>query len=164
MTLRYARLGVIVVAAGVGLSSSGCALMRVGPVAEIHDVQSTDQAAKNLEAVRALQAASSGHDPMAEHARSAPAPGADSSARRTAPLSPFVPSQPQPTRSSSAARSRREGDGLARLPWTPSTLSPPAPPDRPVSAYTKPAPVGPDYAGPIWCAPDWMGGQRCLAR
>jgi hypothetical protein len=164
MTLRYAHLGAIAVTAGLAWWGLGCALMRVGPAAEIQDVQSNDQAAKNLEAVRALQAASSRHEPRTEHALPAPARGADSSARSAAPLSPFVSSQPPPARSSSAAGSRRKSEGLARLPWTPPTLSSPGPPDRPVSTYMIPAPVGPDYAGTIQCASDGMGGQRCLAR
>jgi hypothetical protein len=55
-------------------------------------------------------------------------------------------------------------DASARLPWTPSAPARPTLPDRPVPAYTTPAPVGPDYSGSVRCAPDGMGGQRCAGR
>jgi hypothetical protein len=68
--------------------------------------------------------------------------------------------RPAPSPSSSAGQS----DVPAKLPWTPTAPQRSALPDRPVPAYTTPAPVGPDYSGSIRCAPDGMGGQRCVGR
>lgn len=163
MGLQYARLGVIAVTAGISLWSPGCAMMRVGPAAEIQDLRSQDQAEENLAAVRAFQAQVDRRERMAEETVP-PTPGADSSTRSPDQLSQLAPLQRQSLRSSSAASSPRKDDGMATLPWTPPPLSSPAPPDRSVPAYTTPAPVGPDYTGPARCVPDGMGGQRCGAR
>jgi hypothetical protein len=67
---------------------------------------------------------------------------------------------PSPSSSSPAV----PGNAPAKLPWTPTAPHRPTVPDRPVPAYTTPAPVGPDYSGSIRCAPDGMGGQRCVGR
>lgn len=161
---QYARVGMIAITIGIGLWSPGCAMMRVGPAAEIQDLRSQDQAEENLAAVRALQAQVDRREWMAEETVPSPTPGADSSTRNPDQLSQLAPLQRQSLRPSSAASSRRKHDGMATLPWTPPPLSSPAPPDRSVPAYTTPAPVGPDYTGTTRCVPDGMGGQRCGAR
>jgi hypothetical protein len=72
---------------------------------------------------------------------------------------PIVPSS-SPMRPRASAQSQVPPIRL----WTPSPLTRPSLPDRPVPAYTIPAPVGPDYHGTIRCLPDGLGGQRCLPR
>jgi hypothetical protein len=136
------------------LGSSGCSLIRIGPAADIHKDPRTD-AERNLDAIRAMQA----------EWRSRAAPGSAPSPSSVSPhdvapprsRSQTVPSSPSPSPVPS-------GDASARLPWTPPAAARPPAPDRPVPAYTIPAPVGPDYSGTIRCAPDGLGGQRCTGR
>ena len=135
---------------------SGCSLMMVGPSVRELNLDSQDNAQENLKAIRAMLAD--------QHSRLP--------ATRTPDVSP--PSAPSESKNSdgpsmlnelpSSPSSLPAAPPPAKLPWTPPSISRPAPPDRSVPAYTVPAPVGPDYSGSIRCAPDGMGGQRCAAR
>jgi len=144
------------------LWSSGCGLMMIGQPVEPIDFTSQDNAEENLKAIRAMLA-----DQRSRHAPSAVQPSDASSV----PVPPSTESksevEPHSTLNSltpSSASSAVNADALAKLPWTPPSVSRPSPPDRSVPAYTIPAPVGPDYSGSIRCVPDGMGGQRCMAR
>ena len=142
---------------------SGCGFMMIGPPVEKIDLSSQDDAEENLKAIRAILAD--------ETRRSAPF----SDKPFDEPLTPLPPTESKPlsephsavavvTFSASAARTP---SAPARLPWTPpkvSRFNSSTPPDRPVPAYTIPAPVVPGYMGTIHCVPDGMGGQRCLGR
>ena len=141
------------------LLSSGCGLIMVGEPVKKQDVSSQDDAEENLKAVRAMiadQAARRSELQQPSGLSTQPLP-ADAGPSLSEPSSG---PHPAPSPSSSTGR----GDGPAKLPWTPSPPERPTAPDRPVPAYTVPAPVGPDYSGSIRCAPDGMGGQRCLGR
>jgi hypothetical protein len=144
------------------LWSSGCGLIMVGQPVEPKDFTSQDNAEENLKAIRAMLA-----DQRSRHASSAvkpsdassvPVPPSTESKSEVEPHSTLNPVTP------SSASSSVNADAPAKLPWTPPSVSRPSPPDRPVPAYTIPAPVGPDYSGSIRCVPDGMGGQRCVAR
>jgi hypothetical protein len=100
-----------------------------------------DQASRRLE--------ERNHSPQPLRPDAAPSPVEPSSGRRLAP---------------SQSSSDGQADVPAKLPWTPAAPARLATPDRPVPAYTVPAPVGPDYSGSVRCAPDGMGGQRCVGR
>jgi hypothetical protein len=137
---------------------SACGIIMIGEPVKHQDLSSEDEAEENLKAIRAMLRDHASHPPDEK-----------SSGASTQPLPPDpTPSlsepssslRPAPSASSSAART----DAPAKLPWTPSPPDRPTIPDRPVPAYTVPAPVGPDYSGSIRCAPDGMGGQRCVGR
>lgn len=140
------------------LWSSGCGLIMVGDPVQEMDLTSKDDAEENLKAIRAMLAdqASRRLEEKSTGSSLQPLP-TDAAPSLTEPSSGM---RPLPSPSSSAGKP----DVTARLPWTPTAPDRPAVPDRPVPAYTVPAPVGPDYSGSIRCAPDGMGGQRCLAR
>jgi hypothetical protein len=140
---------------------SACGIIMIGePVQEL-DLSSQDDAEENLKAIRAILA-----DQETRKTPSVAKPSDHSS--RAAPASEsgpvaepvFIPT-PVPSSSSIVAGHL---DAPAKLPWSPSPSQRPGFPDRPVAAYTVPAPVGPDYAGSIRCAPDGLGGQRCFGR
>ena len=149
--------------------SSGCGLIMVGDPVQKQDISAQNDAEENLKAIRAIldeQAARRGERqtppgtaPPPSASSSASTPSATPSDGQPLPVEPF-PARPTPSPSSAAAPS----DVPAKLPWTPSAPLRPAVPDRQIPAYTTPAPVGPDYSGTIRCAPDGMGGQRCLGR
>ena len=130
------------------------------PVQEL-DVSSEDNGEENLKAIRAILA-----DQEARKAPPAAKPSGPSS--QTAPPSESGPVSKlllNPTSApSSSSVMTGHLDAPAKLPWSPSPSQQPGPPDRPVPAYTIPAPVGPDYSGSIRCAPDGLGGQRCAGR
>ncbi len=137
---------------------SGCGIIMIGePVQEL-DLSSQDDAEENLKAIRAILAdqetrkTPSVAKPSDHSSKAAPA---SESGPVTEPA--FIPT-PVPSSSSIVTGYL---DPLAKLPWSPSPSQRPSSPDRPVPAYTVPAPVGPDHAGSIRCAPDGMGGQRC---
>ncbi|HEU4685530.1 MAG TPA: hypothetical protein VFS39_13575 [Nitrospira sp.] len=147
---------------GLTLVLSGCGLMFVGdPVQEIK-LDEQDDAQKNLEAIRRMvreplhRTGPPGITPSLSQDSNAVVdsnPGVrDRSSGLGAASIPLVPS-PGPSHPTTEAP--------AKLPWVPSPPARPSLPDRFVPAYTVPAPVGPDYSGPIRCMPDGMGGQRC---
>jgi hypothetical protein len=140
---------------------SGCGIIMVGePVQEL-DISSEDDVEENLKAVRAILA-----DQETRRTPSVPKPSPPSS--RAAPASESGPAgdplfHPTAAQSSSAIVTGHL-DAPAKLPWSPSPAQRPEVPDRPVPAYTVPAPVAPDYSGSVRCAPDGLGGQRCAGR
>jgi hypothetical protein len=144
---------------------SGCGLIMVGDPVKEQDISTQNDAEENLKAIRAMlaeQAARRAQQPTHPDtdAPPSPSPSASTPSASDGPPLPAQPTPPVPSPSSSGGSS----DLPAKLPWTPTAPQRPSVPDRPVPAYTTPAPVGPDYAGSIRCAPDGMGGQRCLGR
>lgn len=139
---------------------SGCGLIMIGGPVEERDLSSQDDAEENLKAIRAMLA-----DQASRSSRSEENPSGISSSSSP---SEATPSQTQPAAGprplSSSSSSVGQTDAPGKLPWTPTAPDRPAVPDRPVPAYTSPAPVGPDHSGSIRCAPDGMGGQRCVGR
>jgi hypothetical protein len=137
----------------------GCELIMVGDPAKKQDLSTENDAEENLKAIRKMLDDQAGRS-------SAPAEKSSLSTQPLpsevgpAPTEPVVAPRPHPSPSSSTGMH----DASAKLPWTPSPPERAMVPDRPVPAYTSPAPVGPDYSGSIRCAPDGMGGQRCLGR
>jgi len=133
--------------------AGGCAVLRIGPPAEVADFDRESEAKQNLDAVRAMR-------------RDLPRAGVDATDERPSPLAPpastseSAAGQPLPVPAGPAGRPL--GDGRARLPWTPPAVSHPTPPDRSVPAYTIPAPGPPQESGMSRCVPDGLGGQRCL--
>jgi hypothetical protein len=141
---------------------SGCSLIMVGEPVKKQDLSTEDDAEENLKAIRKM---------LDDHAT----PPVEQS---SGPSSQVLPSpSPVPSEGLSGAveaspahsvpptsLSAGEANVPAKLPWTPKASQRPTLPDRQVPAYTTPAPVGPDYSGSIRCAPDGMGGQRCLGR
>jgi hypothetical protein len=145
------------------LCCAGCGvIMMVGEPVKERDFTSQDNAEENLKAIRAMLADQrSRHAPTAvkpSDGSSVPVPPSTESKSEVEPHSTLNPVTP------SSASSSVNADAPAKLPWTPPSVSRSSPPDRSVPAYTIPAPVGPDYSGPIRCVPDGMGGQRCMAR
>jgi hypothetical protein len=143
----------------VGLSS-GCALIMVGDPVQEQDISAQNDAEENLKAIRAMLA-----DQAARRAQQLTHPRTEAPPPVTTsdgPPMPLEPSSQRPVPSPSS--STGPSDVPAKLPWTPTAPQRSAVPDRPVPAYTTPAPVGPDYSGSIRCTPDGMGGQRCLGR
>ena len=151
--MRVAVIALLIVCLG-----SGCGLIMIGePVKEL-DLASRDDAEENLKAIRAMlsdQAIRRSEEKPSEAPRAPSSPDEPSS-----PGDAPAGLRPAPTPSSSL----RRPNALATLPWTPSPPDRPAVLDRPVAAYTSPAPIGPDHSGSIRCTPDGMGGQRCLGR
>lgn len=158
---------VAVMAMNMVFVCEGCSLVRVGPAVQIQDVNSTDQANKNLEAIRGMQA----DRRRQQHAPADASRLSDAAERGLAPdgAQPSAPFMDRPVDGGSHARSmtpsstpvRPQADAIATLPWTPPPVSRPVQPDRPVPAYTVPAPVGPDQSSSR-CVPDGIAGQRCL--
>lgn len=139
---------------------SGCGLIMVGPPVEENDITSRNNAEENLKAIRAMlvdQASRRASSVISPSALS-PVPEPASESEPVEPHSTVAPLTP------SSSFSTPSADPPVKLPWTPPSVSRPAPPDRSVPAYTVPAPVAPDYSGSIRCAPDGMGGQRCVGR
>ena len=137
---------------------SGCGIIMVGEPVQEQDVRSEDDAEENLKAIRAMLADQASHRPEEKMSGTSTPPAPPDAAPSL--IEPTSGIRPAPSPSSSAGRT----DVPAKLPWTPTATDRPAIPDRPVPAYTVPAPVGPDYSGSIRCAPDGMGGQRCAGR
>ncbi|HET6676666.1 MAG TPA: hypothetical protein VFH05_00205 [Nitrospira sp.] len=140
---------------------SGCGIIMVGEPVQKLDISSQDDVEENLKAIRAILAdqetrkAPSVAKPSHPSSRAAPA-------SESGPVSePLLHPTPAPSSSSIVAGHL---DAPASLPWSPSPAQRPEVPDRPVPAYTVPAPVAPDYSGSIRCAPDGLGGQRCAGR
>jgi hypothetical protein len=156
---RVAPMRVVILALVMLYLSSGCGLIMIGDPVEKQDRTTEDNAEENLKAIRAiLEDQATRSQRGSEHA---PAPSSlpsatDPSTSMTEPPGP----QPVPSMSSSSVHA----EVPAKLPWSATAPERPVVPDRPVPAYTVPAPVGPDYAGSIRCVPDGMGGQRCLGR
>lgn len=135
----------------------------IGPPVEEIDLSSQDDAEENLKAIRAI---------LADETRSA----RSSDKPPDEPLTPLPPNESKPLsepHSAAAvvtpftASAARPPSAPARFPWTPPKLSrfnSSTSPERPVPAYTIPAPVVPGYMGTIQCVPDGMGGQRCMGR
>ncbi len=150
--MRASRLGLLAVL--VVSVTAGCAVLRVGPAAEIMDLEQQTDAEKNLEAIRAMQRDL--HRP-----REAPefpeGPRSTSDADEES-REPQVSTAPAPAAPPSALKL----DKPPAVQWTPPVITRPGPPDRPVPAYTIPAPVAPGDSGAVRCVPDGMGGQRCL--
>lgn len=139
---------------------SGCGFMMIGPPAEKMDLTSQNDAEENLKAIRAM---------LADQKRGS-APSSDKLFDE--PPTPLPPNESKPSEPHSAVdfvtpvspSATRNLNPPAKLPWTPSSISRPTPPDRSVPAYTIPGPVGPAIMGMIRCVPDGMGGQRCAGR
>ena len=139
-------------------SSGGCGLIMVGDPVQEMDLTSQDDTEENLKAIRAILEDQASRRPEQKPAGSSLQPSSpDAAPSLTEPSSGM---RPLPSPSSSAGKP----DVTAKLPWTPTAPNLATVPDRPVPAYTIPAPVGPDYSGSIRCAPDGMGGQRCAGR
>lgn len=139
-------------------SSGGCGLIMVGDPVQEMDLTSQDDTEENLKAIRAILEDQASRRPEQKPAGSSLKPSSpDAAPSLTEPSSGM---RPLPSPSSSAGKPYV----TAKLPWTPTAPDLPTVPDRPVPAYTIPAPVGPDYSGSIRCAPDGMGGQRCAGR
>jgi hypothetical protein len=137
---------------------AGCGLIMIGDPVEKQDLTTEDDAEENLKAIRAILADQARPD---RRDKNAPAPSSVPSAADPA-TSLVEPAGQRPVPSKSASAGQAEPP--AKLPWTPPASERPAVPDRPVPAYTSPALVGPDHSGSIRCAPDGMGGQRCVGR
>ena len=137
---------------------SGCGLIMVGEPVKKQDLSSQDDAEENLKAIRAILEDQASRRPEEKPAGSSLQPS--SSHQAPSLVQPPSGVRPVPSPSSSAGKP----DVTAKLPWTPTAPDRPTVPDRAVPAYTIPAPVGPDYSGSIRCAPDGMGGQRCVGR
>jgi hypothetical protein len=138
---------------------SGCGVIMVGDPVKKEDLSLQNDAEENLKAIRAMlddQATRRAQEEKAPRPASHSMPSEATSSLMQSPSG----ARPVPSPSSSVGQT----DAAARLPWTPTAPDRPAVPDRPVPAYTTPAPVGPDYSGSIRCAPDGMGGQRCAGR
>jgi hypothetical protein len=136
----------------------GCELIMVGDPVQEMDLTSQDDAEENLKAIRAILEDQASRRPEQKPAGSSLQPSSpDAAPSLTEPSSGM---RPLPSPSSSTGKPHV----TAKLPWTPTAPDLPAVPDRPVPAYTIPAPVGPDYSGTIRCTPDGMGGQRCAGR
>lgn len=138
---------------------SSCGLIMVGEPVEEQDLTLENDAEENLKAIRSILA-----DQPARRSEAIPSghlsqPSSSDAAPSGVELS--LGARPVPSPSSSAAA---QAEVPAKLPWAPNAPDRPAVPDRPVPAYTIPAPVGPDHSGSIRCAPDGMGGQRCVGR
>jgi len=158
---RCKRIGPmpVTIAALLALSLfSACGIIMIGEAVKHQDLGSVDESEENLKAIRAM---------LVDHA--SPASEETLSVPSTQPL----PADPTPSLSESSSSGRPaplaspsagRTDLPAKLPWTPSSADRLTAPDRSVPAYTVPAPVGPDYSGSIRCAPDGMGGQRCVGR
>lgn len=139
-------------------SGGGCGLIMVGDPVQEMDLTSQDDTEENLKAIRAILEDQASRRPEQKPAGSSLQPSSpDAAPSLTEPSSGM---RPFPSPSSSAGKPRV----TAKLPWTPTAPNLATVPDRPVPAYTIPAPVGPDYSGSIRCAPDGMGGQRCAGR
>ncbi|ALA58393.1 hypothetical protein [Nitrospira moscoviensis] len=153
MLRRYALFAGFFAAAPLAAS---CWPYRVGPAVEVIEPDDRETAEKNLAAVRAIAREWSSlplTGPPAEGA----APPQSLTAVEKAPLLRVPPGTPP----SEAAASPQTRSSTA-LPWVPPQIPRPSPPDRPVPAYTVPAPTGPQDAGSTRCVPDGLGGQRCL--
>jgi hypothetical protein len=137
---------------------SGCGIIMVGDPVKEQDLSSVDDADENLKAIRAMLADQASQRPEDKMSGTSTQP-APSDATPSL-IEPPSGRHPAPSPSSLAGRA----DVPAKLPSSPPVPDGPATPDRPVPAYTIPAPVGPDYSGSIRCAPDGMGGQRCAGR
>src|SRR5574339_720933 len=134
----------------------GCGIIMIGEPVKQQDIGEEDDAEENLKAIRAMLADQASrrleernHSPQPSLPDVTPPQGEPSSGGRRAPSQSSLGGQ---------------ADVPAKLPWTPTTPTRLLIPDRPVPAYTVPAPVGPDYSGSVRCAPDGMGGQRCVGR
>jgi hypothetical protein len=157
---RLPWVGSSAVIALIGLLSSSCAILRVGPAVEIVEVNPEEDAEKNLDAVRAMQADRYRRAPAETSPPAAPAISLQSSSPIEHSAPDQVPAVPSPGNRSVHTMSR----GLEkRSPLSPlidgSSL-----PDRSVPAYTIPSPVGPHQGSAERCVPDGLGGQRCLTR
>ena len=168
--MQHRRLSIeffVVPTVSVWLFSSGCMPGRFEEAVEFPALTSEENAKKNIEAIRAMQVeqprapaatpappSTSNRQPSTIESEPAPSPSDVQS-----DVIPIVPSS-SPMRPRASAQSQVPPIRL----WTPSPLTRPSLPDRPVPAYTIPAPVGPDYHGTIRCLPDGLGGQRCLPR
>jgi hypothetical protein len=150
---------VVVLALGMLYLSYGCGLIMIGDPVEKQDRTTEDDAEENLKAIRAILDDQAAH-PTAGEAQAPPASSLPSATDPASSLAEPSGQRPMPSLSSSPAHV----DVPAKLPWSPTAPARPTGPDRPVPAYTIPAPVGPDYSGSIRCVPDGMGGQRCLGR
>ena len=138
--------------------ASGCGIIMIGDPVKHQDLSSVDEAEENLKAIRAMLADQATHRPEEKRSDAPMQPSpADASPSLPEPSSGLRPAPPS---SSPAGRA----DVPAKLPWTPTPPDRPTVQDRPVPAYTVPAPVGPDSSGSIRCAPDGLGGQRCFGR
>ena len=138
---------------------SGCGLIMIGQPVEKIDITSQDDAEENLKAIRAMQA-DQAKRPDASLVKPSDESALPSSPDESKVISEAYPTVVTPFSESSTGQTKAP----AKLPWTPPSISRPSPPDRPVPAYTIPAPVGPDYSGTIRCVPDGLGGQRCVGR
>lgn len=134
--------------------TSACAVFRIGPAAHIAEVDEGTTAEKNLDAVRAMER------DLPPHSRAGPEPlvrprNAEPSGERYSSM------ELVPTQSSSRLAPVTPADNAIPQ-WTPPPVSRPSPPDRPVPAYTIPAPAAPGQSGTARCIPDGLGGQRCM--
>jgi hypothetical protein len=148
----------------IGVVFPGCALIRIGPAAEIEDVSEADDAEKNIDAIRALQADRYRRAPVPTNAASqSKVPSSDASIAASAAVSSHAAGNQVQNVLPSPSRVQQNFSNPATGPQL--SLTPPSPtiPDRSVPAYTIPAPVPPNQAGTSRCVPDGLGGQRCLA-
>lgn len=140
---------------------SGCGLIMIGQPVEPIDITSQDDGQENLKAIRAMLAEQA-RRPVPSVVKPSDASQVSFPPHESKPVSEPYSAVDVVTPSSSS--STGNADAPAKLPWTPPSIRRSSPPDRSVPAYTIPAPVGPDYSGSIRCAPDGLGGQRCLGR
>jgi len=145
----------------LGLLCSSCAVLRVGPAVEIVEVDREDDAEKNLDAVRAIQADRYRRAPPA----ASPPPASALSPSLQIPSSAIEhsPLDQVPAASSPGNRSGLPNSGRLekRSPMSP-LIDRSSIPDRSVPAYTIPSPGGPNQGNVERCVPDGLGGQRCL--
>jgi hypothetical protein len=155
------RISLVLTSMFVLCVGAGCGIIMIGePVKEL-EIESQDDAQENLKAIRKMiadqanRSLDTGKEPSDHSSVPALRPGANSAPEMSAiPDSFQSPSLPP----------QGQAGATAKLPWSPTPLDRPGPPDRAVPAYTIPAPVGPDHSGSIRCAPDGLGGQRCVSR
>jgi hypothetical protein len=156
---RIAPLRTVATALALYLCS-GCGIIMVGEPVQKQDLSSQDDAEENLKAIRAMLADQAARASRTDEKPSGLSPQPAPADVAPSQVDPAVGTRPLPSPSSSAGKP----DVPAKLPWTPAAPERPGMPDRPVPAYTTPAPVGPNYSGSIRCAPDGMGGQRCAGQ
>jgi len=158
---RSLCIGSFAVMTVIWLLCSSCAVLRVGPAVEIVEEDSGEDAEKNLDAVRAMQAdryrrAPAEASPPHAPAISAPLQNSSSAIERSAPDQ--VPAASSPGNRSVLPNSSR----LEKRSLMSPLIDRSSPPDRSVPAYTIPSPVSPNQGGAERCVPDGLGGQRCL--
>jgi len=155
------RISLVLTSMFVLCVGAGCGIIMIGePVQEL-EIESQDDAQENLKAIRKMLAdeVKRSRDTVGKPSDHSSVPPLQPVSNPVSEMSATPDSLPSPS-----SRPKGHATATAKLPWSPPPLERPHPPDRPVPAYTIPAPVGPDHSGSIRCAPDGLGGQRCVGR